>query len=233
MAAMIGGVTMAGVAPVGGKRARASPRAAAAPASLSSSFTGAGFGKQIDGQRLSVSALAPAPGSRRGGSRCVTTMAAKIAGYIKLAIEAGKANPAPPIGPALGAKGVNIMMFCKEYNARTQDQAGTIIPVEITVFEDKSFTFVLKTPPASVLLKKAAGVAKGSAQLEKVGSITRDQLEEIAKIKMPDLNAHKVESAMRVVAGTAANMGITIEGWDMEESKEILRQEKAATWGTA
>ncbi|EEH52201.1 uncharacterized protein MICPUCDRAFT_29915 [Micromonas pusilla CCMP1545] len=160
-------------------------------------------------------------------------MAAKIAGYIKLAIEAGKANPAPPIGPALGAKGVNIMMFCKEYNARTQDQAGTIIPVEITVFEDKSFTFVLKTPPASVLLKKAAGVAKGSAQLEKVGSITRDQLEEIAKIKMPDLNAHKVESAMRVVAGTAANMGITIEGWDMEESKEILRQEKAATWGTA
>jgi len=125
------------------------------------------------------------------------------------------------------------MMFCKEYNARTQDQAGTIIPVEITVFEDKSFTFVLKTPPASVLLKKAAGVAKGSAQLEKVGSITRDQLEEIAKIKMPDLNAHKVESAMRVVAGTAANMGITIEGWDMEESKEILRQEKAATWGTA
>jgi large subunit ribosomal protein L11 len=125
-------------------------------------------------------------------------------------------------------QGVNIMMFCKEYNARTADQPGMIIPVEITVFEDKSFTFVLKTPPASVLLKKAAGIAKGSAQLEKVGSITKEQLAEIATIKMPDLNAHKLESAMRIVAGTAENMGITIDGWDMETSQREFREEKAA-----
>jgi len=127
-------------------------------------------------------------------------------------------------------QGVNIMMFCKEYNARTADQPGMIIPVEITVFEDKSFTFVLKTPPASVLLKKAAGIAKGSAQLEKVGSITKEQLAEIATIKMPDLNAHKLESAMRIVAGTAANMGITIDGWDMETSQREFREEKAALY---
>ena len=128
-------------------------------------------------------------------------------------------------------QGVNIMMFCKEYNARTADQPGMIIPVQITVFEDKSFTFVLKTPPASILLKKAAGIAKGSAQLEKVGSITREQLTEIATIKMPDLNAHKLESAMRIVAGTAANMGITVEGWDMKESQQGFREEKAAMYG--
>ena len=116
---------------------------------------------------------------------------------------------------ASNAQGVNIMMFCKEYNARTQDQAGMVIPVEITVFEDKSFTFVLKTPPASVLLLKAAGVAKGAADPQKqvVGRVTKEQLEEIAKIKMPDLNCVKVESAMKVVAGTAANMGIKIDGW--------------------
>ena len=174
------------------------------------------------------------------------------------------------------------MMFCKEYNARTQDQAGMIIPVEITVFEvlarsrqigppptetnilardafsrttrlktqwlthflihssqtpsrlqDKSFTFVLKTPPAAVLIKKAAGISKGAAKGvgEKVGSITRDQLEEIAKTKLPDLNADKIESAMRIVAGTAHNMGVTIEGWDIEESKAGFREEKAAIWG--
>ena len=155
-------------------------------------------------------------------------MAKKVVAVIKLALDAGKANPAPPVGPALGQHGVNIMMFCKEYNARTADQPGMIIPVEITVFEDKSFTFVLKTPPASVLLKKAAGIAKGSAQLEKVGSITKEQLAEIATIKMPDLNAHKLESAMRIVAGTAENMGITIDGWDMETSQREFREEKAA-----
>ena len=137
-----------------------------------------------------------------------------MAGFIKLAIEAGKASPAPPIGPALGAKGVNIMAFCKEYNAKTQDKAGTVIPCEITVFEDKSFTFILKTPPASVLLKKAAGVAKGSGEPQaiKVGSVTDDQLREIAEIKMPDLNARDIDAAKKIVAGTAANMGITIEG---------------------
>ena len=137
-----------------------------------------------------------------------------VAGFIKLAIEAGKASPAPPIGPALGAKGVNIMAFCKEYNAKTQDKAGTVIPCEITVFEDKSFTFILKTPPASVLLKKAAGVAKGSGEPQaiKVGSVTDDQLREIAEIKMPDLNARDIDAAKKIVAGTAANMGITIEG---------------------
>ena len=137
-----------------------------------------------------------------------------VAGVIKLAIEAGKASPAPPIGPALGAKGVNIMAFCKEYNAKTQDKAGTVIPCEITVFEDKSFTFILKTPPASVLLKKAAGVAKGSGEPQaiKVGSVTDDQLREIAEIKMPDLNARDIDAAKKIVAGTAANMGITIEG---------------------
>ena len=128
--------------------------------------------------------------------------------------EAGKANPSPPVGPALGAKGVNIMAFCKEYNAKTAQQSGEIIPAVITVFEDKSFTFILKTPPASVLLKKAAGVAKGSGEPQaiKVGSVTDDQLREIAEIKMPDLNARDIDAAKKIVAGTAANMGITIEG---------------------
>ena len=139
-------------------------------------------------------------------------MAKKVIAIIKLALEAGKATPAPPIGPALGQKGVNIVMFCKEYNAKTADKAGYIIPVEITVYEDKSYTFVLKTPPASILLVKAAGVPKGSGtpQAKKVGSITRKQLKEIAETKLPDLNTKKVEAAMKIIEGTAKNMGITI-----------------------
>ncbi|KAK9836178.1 hypothetical protein WJX81_007174 [Elliptochloris bilobata] len=139
-------------------------------------------------------------------------MAAKVTGLIKLALPAGKANPAPPVGPALGAKGVNIMAFCKEYNAATQDKVGTIIPVEITVYEDRSFTFILKTPPASVLLQKAAGIEKGSGtpNTVKVGSVTRAQIKEIAEIKLPDLNAVTVEAAMRIVEGTAKNMGVTV-----------------------
>lgn len=139
-------------------------------------------------------------------------MAKKIAAMIKLALPAGKANPAPPVGPALGQHGVNIMAFCKEYNAKTADQAGMIVPVEISVYEDRSFTFVLKTPPASVLIRKAAGAQKGSSQPnnEKVGSITRDQLREIAQTKMPDLNANDIEAAMNIVEGTARNMGVTI-----------------------
>jgi large subunit ribosomal protein L11 len=139
-------------------------------------------------------------------------MAKKVVAVIKLAIEAGKANPAPPIGPALGQHGVNIMMFCKDYNARTSDQVGMVVPVEISVFEDRSFTFILKTPPASKLLAKAAGITTGSSDPKKtsVGSITLAQLEEIAKIKMPDLNANDVEMAMRIIRGTASNMGIAI-----------------------
>lgn len=131
---------------------------------------------------------------------------------IKLALPAGKANPAPPVGPALGQHGVNIMAFCKEYNAKTSDKAGFIIPVEISVFEDRSFTFILKTPPASVLIKKAAGIEKGSGQpkTQKVGSITRAQLKEIAETKMPDLNARDIEAAMKIVEGTARNMGVTM-----------------------
>jgi large subunit ribosomal protein L11 len=139
-------------------------------------------------------------------------MAKKVVALIKLAIPAGKANPAPPIGPALGQHGVNIMMFCKEYNARTAEKAGLIVPVEISVFEDRSFTFILKTPPASVLIKKAAGIETGSGEPNKkmVGSITTDQLREIAETKLPDLNANDVEAAMRIIAGTAKNMGVTI-----------------------
>ena len=141
-------------------------------------------------------------------------MAKKVVAIIKLAINAGKANPAPPIGPALGQHGVNIMMFCKEYNARTADQAGLVIPVEISVFEDRSFTFILKTPPASVLIKKAAGIESGSGEpnKKKVGSITRAQLKEIAQTKLPDLNANDVDAAMNIVEGTARNMGVTITG---------------------
>ncbi|MEA5463313.1 50S ribosomal protein L11 [Leptothoe sp. PORK10 BA2] len=139
-------------------------------------------------------------------------MAKKVVAIIKLAIPAGKANPAPPIGPALGQHGVNIMAFCKEYNARTSDKAGLIVPVEISVFEDRSFTFILKTPPASVLIKKAAKIEKGSGEPNKtkVGSITRAQLQEIAEIKMPDLNANDVEAAMNIIEGTARNMGVTV-----------------------
>ncbi|MGA7953359.1 MAG: 50S ribosomal protein L11 [Gloeobacterales cyanobacterium] len=140
-------------------------------------------------------------------------MAKKVSAIVKLALPAGKANPAPPVGPALGQHGVNIMMFCKEYNARTADQAGMIIPAEITIFEDRSFTFILKTPPASVLLTQAAGVSKGSGKpnTEKVGSISRDKLREIAEVKKVDLNANDIEAAMKIIAGTARNMGITIK----------------------
>jgi large subunit ribosomal protein L11 len=139
-------------------------------------------------------------------------MAKKVVAIVKLALNAGKANPAPPVGPALGQHGVNIMAFCKEYNAKTQDQTGTVIPVEISIFEDRSFTFILKTPPASVLIKKAAGIAAGSNEpnKKKVGKITKAQLEEIAKTKMPDLNANDIEAAMNIVGGTARNMGVTI-----------------------
>lgn len=137
----------------------------------------------------------------------------KVVGKIKLQIQAGKANPAPPIGPALGQHGINIMQFCKDYNAKTQDKAGTIIPVEITVYEDRSFDFTLKTPPAAELIKKAAGVEKGSAtpNKAKVGSISKAKVTEIAKIKMPDLNATSIEAAEKMVIGTARNMGITIQ----------------------
>lgn len=139
-------------------------------------------------------------------------MAKKVVAVIKLAINAGKANPAPPIGPALGQHGVNIMMFCKEYNARTADQAGLVVPVEISVFEDRSFTFILKTPPASVLIRKAAGIERGSGEpnRKKVAEISRDQLREIAETKMPDLNANDIEAAMKIVEGTARNMGVTV-----------------------
>ncbi|TBR60892.1 50S ribosomal protein L11 [Mastigocladus laminosus UU774] len=139
-------------------------------------------------------------------------MAKKVVAVIKLALNAGKANPAPPVGPALGQHGVNIMMFCKEYNAKTADQAGTVIPVEISVYEDRSFTFVLKTPPASVLITKAAKIDKGSSEpnKRKVGSITQEQLRQIAQTKMPDLNANDIEAAMKIIAGTAKNMGVTV-----------------------
>ncbi|ADB94994.1 50S ribosomal protein L11 [Candidatus Atelocyanobacterium thalassae] len=140
-------------------------------------------------------------------------MAKKVVALIKLALPAGKANPAPPVGPALGQRGVNIMAFCKEYNAKTSDKAGMIIPVEISVYEDRSFTFVLKTPPASVLILKAAGIEKGSSQpdKEKVGSITYNQLKDIAQTKMPDLNANDIDAAMNIVEGTARNMGVLIK----------------------
>ena len=141
-------------------------------------------------------------------------MAKKEIGFIKLQIPAGKANPAPPVGPALGQHGVNIMEFCKAFNAKTQEQMGKIIPVEITVYADRTFTFITKTPPAPSLILEAAGLNKGSGEpnREKVGSITSAQVREIAEIKMPDLNASDVDSAMRMVAGTARSMGIVVEG---------------------
>ena len=137
----------------------------------------------------------------------------KIAGMIKLQIQAGQANPAPPVGPALGQHGVNIMDFCKAYNAATESQRGNVVPVEITVYEDRSFDFVLKTPPAAELIKKAAGIQKGSAtpQSAKVGHLTADQLREIAKTKEPDLNANDIDNAARIIAGTARSMGITTD----------------------
>ena len=139
-------------------------------------------------------------------------MAKKITGLIKLALPAGKATPAPPVGPALGQHGVNIAAFCKEYNAKTTEKIGLIIPVEISVYEDRSYTFILKTPPASVLLAEAAKIKKGSSTPNRmnIGSITKAQLEEIANIKLPDLNTNKINSAMKIVEGTARNMGISI-----------------------
>lgn len=138
----------------------------------------------------------------------------KATGFIKLQIQAGQANPAPPVGPALGAQGVNIMQFCQAFNAETKDKGNTIIPVEITVYEDKSFTFVCKTPPAAVLIKEKLRLNSGSGipHVKKVGELTEQQLREIAEVKMPDLNANTIEAAMEIVAGTARSMGVTIEG---------------------
>ena len=137
----------------------------------------------------------------------------KLAGLIKLQIQAGQANPAPPVGPALGQHGVNIMEFVKAYNAATDAQRGTVIPVEITIYEDRSFTFITKTPPAAELIKKAAGIAKGSGvpQTTKVGRLTRNQVREIAETKLPDLNANDVDAAMKIVEGTARSMGVTVD----------------------
>nr|YP_009511550.1 ribosomal protein L11 [Gracilariopsis mclachlanii]AXI97427.1 ribosomal protein L11 [Gracilariopsis mclachlanii] len=141
-------------------------------------------------------------------------MAKKLIGLVKLALTAGKATPAPPVGPALGQYGANIVMFCKEYNARTADKTGLVIPVEISIYEDRSFSFILKTPPASVLLMKAANIKAGSGQpnAKKVGSISTQQLKEIAEIKLQDLNTQDIEKAMSIVKGTAQNMGIQING---------------------
>jgi len=138
----------------------------------------------------------------------------QVTGLVKLQIKAGQANPSPPIGPALGQRQVNIMEFCKAFNARTADQMGTIVPVVITIYQDKSFTFIVKTPPAAVLIKKAAGITLGSKipHREKVGKITRAQLREIAQQKLPDLNAFTVEAAEHIIEGTCRNMGVTVEG---------------------
>ena len=152
-------------------------------------------------------------------------MAKEVDGFIKLQVRGGAANPAPPVGPALGAKGVNIMEFCKRFNAKTQDQAGKLIPVVITVFKDKSFDFITKTPPAAVQLLEAARLKKGSPESnrEKVGNVTWDQVQAIAENKMEDLNAYTVESAMKMVAGTARSMGIIVKGnppWGAEQAAE-------------
>ncbi len=159
--------------------------------------------------------------------------AKKVTGFIKLQIPGGAANPAPPVGPALGAQGVNIMQFCQQFNAATQDRQGTIIPVEITVYEDKSFTFVLKTPPAAFLIKDKLGIEHGSGipQLRFVGTLTEEQLREIAELKMPDLNANTIEAAMEIIAGTARSMGVRIEGREMKKkyipSRKLAEQLKA------
>ena len=159
----------------------------------------------------------------------------KVTGFVKLQIPAGAANPAPPVGPALGAQGVNIMQFCQAFNAQTQDQAGTIIPVEITVYEDKSFTFVCKTPPAAVLIKEKLGIKSGAAipQIQVAGTLTEDQLREIAEIKMPDLNANDIEAAMEIVAGTARSMGVRIEGREMKKKYVPSRKVAAILQGKA
>lgn len=140
-------------------------------------------------------------------------MAKKVVGYIKLQIPGGQATPAPPVGPALGQHQVNIMQFCQAFNADTQDKMGTIIPVEITVYEDRTFTYVLKTPPAAVLLKQAAGIESGSPapNRTKVATVTREQIRQIAETKMPDLNANDIDAAMRIIEGTARSMGITVQ----------------------
>ena len=157
----------------------------------------------------------------------------KVTGFVKLQIPAGAANPAPPVGPALGAQGVNIMQFCQAFNAQTQEQKGTIIPVEITVYEDKSFTFVCKTPPAAVLIKEKLGLksASGIPQLKFVGTLTQDQLREIAEIKLPDLNANDIDAAMRIVAGTARSMGVTIEGRAPKKEYKVTRRLQALLQG--
>jgi large subunit ribosomal protein L11 len=141
-------------------------------------------------------------------------MAKKVIGFIKLHVPGGQANPAPPVGPALGQHGVNIMEFCKQFNSKTQSQMGTVTPVEITVYADRSFSFITKTPPASFLIKKAAGLEKASGvpNSEKVGRVSRDQLQEIAEVKMPDLNTTDMDAAIRMLAGTARSMGIEVEG---------------------
>jgi large subunit ribosomal protein L11 len=138
----------------------------------------------------------------------------KVAAFVKLQVPAGAANPAPPVGTALGPHGVNIMAFCKDFNSRTQGQPGMIIPVEVTIFADRTFTFITKTPPAAVLLRKEAGIEKGSAESNrnKVGKVTRAQIRKIAELKMPDLNANDIDKAMNMIAGTARSMGITVEG---------------------
>jgi large subunit ribosomal protein L11 len=145
-------------------------------------------------------------------------MAKKVLTQIKLQIPAGAANPAPPVGPALGQHGVNIMDFCKAFNVETEQDRGTIIPVEITVYEDRSFDFITKTPPAAVLIKEAAGIDKGSGEphIEKVGRITSAQVRQIAERKMPDLNAHDLDAASRIIAGTARSMGVVVEGMEEE-----------------
>ena len=159
----------------------------------------------------------------------------KVTGFVKLQIPAGAANPAPPVGPALGAQGVNIMQFCQAFNAQTQDQSGTIIPVEITVYEDKSFTFVCTTPPAAVLIKEKLGIKSGAAipQIQVAGTLTEDQLREIAEIKMPDLNANDIEAAMEIVAGTARSMGVRIEGREMKKKYVPSRKVAAMLQGKA
>ena len=152
----------------------------------------------------------------------------KVTGFVKLQIPAGKANPAPPVGPALGSKGVNIMQFCQAFNAQTADKGDTIVPVEITIYEDKSFTFVCKTAPAAVLIKKALGIKSGALvpQIQVMGTLTMDQLREIAETKMPDLNANTIEAAMEIVAGTARSMGVRIEGREMK--KKYVPSKKVA-----
>jgi|SRR5688572_7039399 large subunit ribosomal protein L11 len=145
-------------------------------------------------------------------------MARKVVGFVKLHVPGGQANPAPPVGPALGQHGVNIMEFCKQFNAKTQDKIGLTIPVEITVYADRSFTFITKTPPASVLIQKALGIPKGSGtpNRDKVGLISRKQLEEIAKTKMPDLNTTDLDAAIRMIAGTARSMGVVVQGQEQK-----------------